>query len=80
MHKGNPGNLANLWAVGGAQRPGRSVGLTDICPGCGWQLTGKFSRCPRCEADLRLKLCPYCGGEIFVSAMQCPRCTAPLDE
>jgi len=79
MHEGNSGNLANLWAVGGKQHPASVVGLTDVCPSCGWQLTGKFSCCPRCGADLRLRQCPYCGGEVFSSHTQCPRCTAPLD-
>jgi hypothetical protein len=79
MNSGGGGNLAGLWAVGGAQRSAKPLGVTDVCPSCGWQLTGKFSRCPRCGADLHLQQCPYCGGEIFACHTQCPRCSAPLD-
>ena len=74
------GNLAGLWAVGGAQQVAKPSSMMVKCPSCGWQLTGKFSRCPRCGADLHLQQCPYCGGEIFSSSTQCPRCTAPIDQ
>lgn len=73
------GNLANLWAVGGKQQlQARANGWHyQFCPECGWRLTGKFSRCPRCVADLRISVCPYCGGEVPSRLDQCPRCSAP---
>jgi len=74
------GNLANLWAVGGKQRSKNNIGLWDKCPTCGWFITGKFSSCPRCNADLRLYECLYCGEDIFASHMHCPHCTAPLEK
>lgn len=80
MNSRGGGNLAGLWAVGGAQRVEKPSSVVDKCPSCGWQLTGRFSRCPRCGADLRLRTCHYCGGEIFASSDQCPRCTAPQDQ
>ncbi|MFN2302722.1 MAG: double zinc ribbon domain-containing protein [Anaerolineales bacterium] len=80
MPKSRQGNLANLWAVGGQQsmREGENRWHYKFCPECGWRLTGKFSRCPRCEADLRLSACPYCGGDVPKRLKRCPRCTAPL--
>ncbi len=82
MPKGYHGNLASLWAVGGEQHqsPGRDhdKGYYQFCPVCGWKLTGKFSTCPRCGADMRVKLCPFCGGSIPASTDHCPRCTASL--
>ena len=74
------GELKNLWAVGGKQaEPAgdeRKNRQYTYCPGCGWKLTGKFSTCPRCEADLRTKECLYCGGVIPADVKFCPRCTA----
>jgi predicted amidophosphoribosyltransferase len=82
MSAGQQGDLAGLWAVGGQQvsmgNAQEGGGYYQFCPGCGWQLTGKFSTCPKCGADMRLKVCPYCGGAIPVCAEVCPRCTAPL--
>jgi predicted amidophosphoribosyltransferase len=76
------GGLANLWAVGGLQTASEdresSGGYYRYCPGCGWRLTGKFSTCPRCKADLSRIVCPYCRGTIPAGNEQCPRCTAPL--
>jgi predicted amidophosphoribosyltransferase len=75
------GNLADLWAVGGQQNPpdANNQWRFRFCPECGWQLTGKFSHCPRCGADLRLSVCPYCGGDIPSRLEQCPRCSAPFN-
>ena len=74
------GELGNLWAAGGKQADfagdERKYWYYKFCPGCGWKLTGKFSTCPRCKADLRTKKCPYCSGEIPVDVKFCPRCTA----
>ncbi|MFU8826852.1 MAG: double zinc ribbon domain-containing protein [Brevefilum sp.] len=78
MTGSSQGELANLWAVGGAQVSCEGGGYR-YCPECGWQLTGKFSTCPRCRADLRMVSCPYCGGRVPAQAELCPRCTAPLD-
>jgi RNA polymerase subunit RPABC4/transcription elongation factor Spt4 len=82
MSEGHQGGLAGLWAVGGRQVSGENDqarhGYYQFCPGCGWQMTGKFSTCPKCGADLRTKACPYCGGAIPVDSEVCPRCTAPL--
>ena len=83
------GDLANLWAVGGKQVPSTDgegeqgdpryrPDWEVCCTECGWQLTGKFSTCPKCGADLRLKPCPYCRGTVPARADECPRCTAPL--
>jgi len=78
------GGLADLWTVGGAQEVGEGRPISDqyppFCPQCGWKLTGKFSRCPRCGAELSLIQCPYCGGQIPASTDRCPRCTAPLEK
>ena len=76
------GNLADLWAVGGQQNApeGMKGWHYRYCPECGWQLTGKFSRCPRCGANLRLFVCPYCGGEVPARLEHCPRCSAPLSD
>jgi predicted amidophosphoribosyltransferase len=83
MSKGHQGDLANLWAVGGKQseiiHAERERFFYRFCPQCGWQLTGKFSTCPRCSADLRIKVCPYCRGEIPANKGVCPRCSAPLE-
>jgi predicted amidophosphoribosyltransferase len=83
MMEAHQGNLANLWAVGGNQAdPIKAEGhrlYYKFCPKCGWQLTGKFSTCPRCNADLRIKVCPYCRGEIPANKGVCPRCSAPLE-
>jgi predicted amidophosphoribosyltransferase len=82
MPEGHQCGLAGLWAVGGQQVPEGNdqerQGYYHFCPGCGWQLTGKFSTCPKCGADLRTKACPYCGGTIPVDHEVCPRCNAPL--
>lgn len=82
MPEGYQGGLAGLWAVGGQQVSGENDqerrGYYQFCPGCGWQLTGKFSTCPKCGADLRTGVCSYCGGVIPVDFEVCPRCTAPL--
>ena len=83
MGEDHQGNLANLWAMGGVQDNDKHSGghsfCYDFCPDCGWQLTGKFSTCPRCGADLGFTTCPYCGGEIHRKSKHCPHCTAPLE-
>ena len=83
MQQGHQGNLANLWAVGGKQagfvNAGRNRIYYQFCHQCGWKLTGKFSTCPRCGADLGFKPCPYCGEEIPGIAKRCPRCSACLE-
>jgi len=80
MHSEEQGQLADLWAVGGEQSVlnefKRYKGFFQYCPGCAWKLTGKFSTCPRCGEDLRMKICPYCRGVIPVCGENCPRCTA----
>ena len=80
MSQDYQGDLAGLWAVGGKQvAPGGAEGGQRVyryCPDCGWQMTGRFTTCPRCGADLKTKVCPYCGGVIPVSANECPRCLA----
>jgi len=83
MSEGHQGDLANLWAVGGNQADlikaeGHRF-YYKFCFQCGWQMTGKFSSCPRCVADLRIRDCPYCGGEIPANVDICPRCSAPLE-
>ncbi|HAF48779.1 MAG TPA: hypothetical protein DCL08_06000 [Anaerolineaceae bacterium] len=82
MQQDHQGNLANLWAVGGKQTDiGNAEGnhfYYRYCPQCGWKLTGKFSTCPRCGADLRINVCPYCGGRVPASEDNCLRCSAPL--
>lgn len=76
------GDLANLWAVGGKQETilsGASSGqFNQVCHGCDWQLTGKFSTCPKCGADLRLVTCTYCGEAALQKDVECAHCTAPL--
>jgi RNA polymerase subunit RPABC4/transcription elongation factor Spt4 len=81
MGEGLQGDLAGLWALGGSQAI-KEVNASDkffyrFCPECGWRLTGKFSTCPWCGADLSVKVCPYCKGMIPAGASICPRCTAP---
>lgn len=82
MCEDSQGSLANLWAVGGEQYKDNAVAgfrsFYKFCPKCGWQLTGKFSTCPRCGADLNTMDCPFCGGDIPTNAKNCPRCCAPL--
>lgn len=82
MSEGHQGDLANLWAVGGKQSDlllsESSHFYYRYCPQCGWKLTGKFSTCPRCGADLKLKICDYCGGKVPANEDNCPRCSAPL--
>lgn len=81
MTRSSQGSLANLWAVGGGQTPPNSgdsdSGYYRYCPACGWQLTGKFSTCPRCSGDLRLRCCTYCGEMVPFGEDPCPRCSAP---
>jgi len=83
MMEAHQGNLANLWAVGGKQSEiihvERERFFYRFCPQCGWQLTGKFSTCPRCGADMSLKRCSYCEGEVPANEENCPRCSAPLE-
>ena len=84
MASPSQGDLANLWAAGGQQirSPGENAdaGSDTDCPECGWQLTGKFSACPRCGADLRCVNCAYCGGKVLARHGLCPHGTAPLDK
>jgi hypothetical protein len=75
-------NLADLWAVAGARPNAEPVGGQDVwpddCPGCGWKLTGKFSRCPRCGERIVLTRCAYCQGPVPLDVAACPHCTAPV--
>ena len=83
MSKRQQSDPADLWVVGGKWEKDRSVATFrsyyEFCPQCGWWLTGRFSICPSCGADLKLKLCPYCRGMVPANEKNCHRCSAPLE-